>query len=116
MRTRLCVRCIPLLFLTILAAKAAMAATAAPAPSAPAAASFLCALGQSAAAAPTFTASGFTIPCGACSQSPCVGKNEGDRCVPTRPSSSVYSCQNAIGSTCSQDGNDICQCWTGPLP
>lgn len=114
MRSRFSLRCLPLLLLATLATTPAMAAS--PAVASPAAASFLCALGQSAAPAPTFTASGFTIPCGACSQSPCVGKNEGDRCVPTRPSSSVYSCQNAIGSTCPQDGNDICQCWTGPLP
>ena len=123
--------CLSFLAAFLLASVAASAATApqTAAPAAPEAAPAT--VGAAAFEMPALcqaTASGLAAPllnpaprplttpsvCGACSTPICRGATEGGVCRIV--GLTVYTCLNALGNSCSQDGLDACLCWTGPLP
>lgn len=123
--------CLLVLAALLLASVAASAATAPPAaaptaseatPAAVSAATFempsLCQATASGLAAPLLHPAPrpLTTPnvCGACSTPICRGATEGGTCKIV--GLKVYTCLNALGNSCSQDGLDECLCWNGPLP
>jgi len=54
-----------------------------------------------------------SLPCGACSLSPCKFATQGTIC---RNGSIWGHCLDVIGTTCSQDGLPKCSCWVGEIP
>jgi hypothetical protein len=52
--------------------------------------------------------------CGSCGPAICRGVTEGSTCRIV--GLTIYTCINALGNSCSNDGLDECLCWTGPLP
>ena len=50
------------------------------------------------------------LPCGSCSDTPCVGQPVGTFCYVQ--SGKTYTCQHAYVICAARD----CECWNGPLP